>query len=506
MPPITVIFVSLEESMVRLVARRLLGAVLALCLVSAAAVPASASVCFTSGKVYVQQKVWDKAAMHLECARKLEPDNIQVYLLLGSARAELQQYASAGAAFAIGLQAATKKKDDKKVADLQNPKMFYMSRLYNNGVKAMSLVGNVPAEGEASAGGTLPPFTGAVAPEVAITDSTVYGKYEGTSHLEEAAYYFRLATMVDPGSVDSYRNLSYVYDLMGRSDDAMAAARAGLALAPNDEKLARNLRAAAVGQANRLFQAGKFSEAIPAYRAAIENDPSSKLLYIDRIASAYYQKAAALDEKSPERPAILDSAAVAYKELLKEAPKDSVAIRQTAYYNIAVIYTNQSKYKDASEALHEAVEEFPKSKDLLSLAGQTAFNAGDFAGAVTYLKQAVAVDPKDPINHQFLFLSLNKLNKQNESVGEYSIYKALSEGKPRLGTDLKKWVDAADNRLGPGHQLKKTLTADGYPEEVRIFRDGEKSLESWFYWSKGKVITFMDGQVLSQATFPPTKS
>jgi tetratricopeptide (TPR) repeat protein len=493
--------------MVQLVARRLLGAVLALCLVTAAVVPASASVCFTSGKVYVQQKVWDKAAMNLECARKLEPENLQVYLLLGSARAELQQYASAGAAFAIGIQAAKKKKDDKKVADLQNPQMFYLSRLYNNGVKAMSLVGNVPAEGETpEGGGTLAHFTGAPPPEVAITDSTVYGKYEGTSHLEEAAYYFRLATMVDPNSVDSYRNLSYVYDLLGRSDDAMAAARAGLALAPNDEKLQRNLRAAAVGQANRMFKAGKFCEAVPAYRAAIENDPSSRLLYRSQIASAFYQCAIAMDAKAAGRPAILDSAAVAYKDLLQDAPKDSLTIRENAFYNIAVIYTNQSKYKEAGEVLHEAVEEFPKSKDLLSLAGQTAFNAGDYTGAVTYLKQAVAVDPKDPANHQFLFLSLNKLNKQNESVAEYSIYKALSEGKPRVGTDLKKWVDAADNRLGPNHQLKKTLTADGYPEEVRIFNDGEKSLESWFYWSKGKVITFMDGQVLSQATFPPTKS
>jgi tetratricopeptide (TPR) repeat protein len=372
----------------------------------------------------------------------------------------------------------------------------------------MSLVGNVPTEVVETEdnSGPLPKFTETVAPGVAVTDTTVYSKFEGTSHLEEAAYYFRLATMVDPTSVDAYRNLSYLYDLLGRTDDAMMAARIGLTLAPNDEKLARNLRAAAVGRANRLFKAGKFAESIPAYRSAMENDPASKLLYRSQIASAFYQEATALDEKSPARPAILDSAAVAYKDLLRDAPKDSLAIRETAYFNTAVIYNNQSKYKDATEVLHEAVEDFPKSKDLLSLAGQTAFNAGDYPGTVTLLRQAVAIDPKDPVNHQFLFLALSKMNKQNESVAEYSIYKALSEGTQRTGPDLKKWVDAADNRLGPGHQLKKTLTADGYPEEVRTFHDGEKNLESWFYWSKGKVITFMDGQVLSQATFPPTKS
>ncbi|HYJ32537.1 MAG TPA: tetratricopeptide repeat protein, partial [Candidatus Binatia bacterium] len=204
----------------------------------------------------------------------------------------------------------------------------------------------------------------------------------------------------------------------------------------------------------------------------------------------------------------LDSTVVAYRELLRDAPKDSVtaSMRENAYYNMSVILANQGRFADAAKLLDEATTEFPNSKDLLSLSGQTKFQANDFNGAVTDLKRALAVDPKDATVHQFLFYSLNKLNKQSESVAEYSIYKALSEGKARTGGDLKKWVDSADIRLGPKHQLKKTVTSDGYPEEVRTFQDGDKALESWFYWSKGKVITFMDGQLLSQATFPPSKS
>ena len=68
---------------------RALGAPLAICLMLTMAGSALAGICFTSGKVYVQQKVWDKAAAQLECARKQEPDNIQAYLLLASARGEL---------------------------------------------------------------------------------------------------------------------------------------------------------------------------------------------------------------------------------------------------------------------------------------------------------------------------------------------------------------------------------------------------------------------------------
>jgi tetratricopeptide (TPR) repeat protein len=485
---------------------RALAALLVSVLVAAGAVPALAGICFTSGKVYVQQKVWDKAASQLECARKQEPQNLQVYLLLGSARAELNQYAASGAAFQMGIQAATAKKDEKKAAEIRNNQMAYMSRLYNSGVKAMSGAGTVAETEEQEGAKRL--FTTPAPPEVAITDTTSFGKYEGDSKVEEAAYYFRLATLMDPTAVDAYKNLSYVYEIMGHTDDAMDAARAGLKLAPNDDKLSRNLRAAAVGRANRLFKANKWSEAIVAYHKAIEDDPASKLTYEARIAEANFNMANSMDEKDPNRKAALDSTVVAYRELLRDAPKDSVtaSMRENAYYNMSVILANQTRYADAAKLLDEATAEFPNSKDLLSLSGQTKFQANDFTGAVSDLKRALAIDPKDASVHQFLFYSLNKLNKQSESVAEYSIYKALSEGKARTGSDLKKCVDSADMRLGPKHQLKKTVTSDGYPEEVRTFQDGDKALESWFYWSKGKVITFMDGQVLSQATFPPSKS
>jgi len=121
------------------------------------------------------------------------------------------------------------------------------------------------------------------------------------------------------------------------------------------------------------------------------------------------------------------------------------------------------------------------------------------------LKKGLEIDSADQTLHQFLFLSYTKLKKQDEAIAEYTIYKALSEGKQRVGPALKIWVESADNRLPAGHQLKKTITADGYPDEVRTYLDGDKSLESWFYWGKGKAITFLNGQPFSQATFPPKK-
>jgi len=74
---------------------------------------AQAGVNFTSGKVYVQQKVYDKACHFLELARQEEPENVQVYELLGYARAQMHQYASAGASFELGIKIAGDKKDKK---------------------------------------------------------------------------------------------------------------------------------------------------------------------------------------------------------------------------------------------------------------------------------------------------------------------------------------------------------------------------------------------------------
>src|SRR5262245_54510058 len=100
--------------------------------------PASATICFTSGKVYMQQKVYDKAAYFLECARKAEPDNIDALSLLAIARSEQRQFVSAGAAFQMALDLAKKKKDDKKVQALEQNRLSVSARLFNAGVKALS--------------------------------------------------------------------------------------------------------------------------------------------------------------------------------------------------------------------------------------------------------------------------------------------------------------------------------------------------------------------------------
>jgi predicted Zn-dependent protease len=187
------------------------------------------------------------------------------------------------------------------------------------------------------------------------------------------------------------------------------------------------------------------------------------------------------------------------------APPDANDERQNSIFNAAVIATRVEDYKKAAVLLDKGLASYPDNKDLQSLAGQTKYQAGDYDGAIANLQKAVKLDAKDPTNHQFLFLSYIKKGNKEASSAEYAMYKALREGKLRTGNDLKIWVDAADNRLGPNNKLKATVAAEGYPDEVYNYSDDGKQFESWFYWVKGKSVTFMEGQVFSQGTFPPQK-
>jgi tetratricopeptide (TPR) repeat protein len=538
--------------------KRCLGAPAVAMLALLLAHPASASVCFTSGKVYMQQKVYDKAAYFLECARKGEPANIDALSLLAVARAEQRQYVSAGAAFQIGLDIAKKKNDQKKITDLERNRLAVNARLFNAGVKALSGSGELDVRSERTSGDAsspqgkaekqygaprefvrftektgehefwyypdsglalyfapgsdeakrtdYKPFEGLGDLQKAVVDTTVFPLYSGISTVAEAAYNFQLASYVDPTSIETYQNLAYVLSLLGRTDDAIRAAQRGLQIKPNDETLSRNLRAAVMARAQRLFNAKKYKEAIAAFYDAMPRDPANADRYQLRIADAWYRHAEDLGKGTPEQKVAYDSAATGYASVVAH-PTASDSIKQDAMYNAIVIYANQEDYPKAVAMADKATALYANNQQIWSLAGQIKFQTNDFKGAVAVLTHALELDPQDASNHQFLFLSLNKLGdkeSKERSVAEYTIYKALSQGTKK--EQLKTWVDSADNRLGAANQLKTVLKTEGYPEEVYTYSEENKTFETWFFWSKGKSFTFMEGQIFSRGAFPPKKS
>lgn len=308
--------------------------------------------------------------------------------------------------------------------------------------------------------------------------------------------------------MDTYANLSFVYGVLGRADDAMRAAKLGLLIDPGNERLQRNLRAAAMSTGQRFFGSGEYPQAIAAFYNAVQVDTASTLVYMDRIANAWYAQARKLD-KGPEQTAAYDSASASFQRLLEVVPADAdsahLAIRENALYNAAVIYNNLEEYSKAAEVLEKSVQLFPKNREMATLLGEMKLYAKDYAGAVPVLRRAIELDPQQARPHQALFSALVPLNRSAEAQDEYWLYRALQDGTPKRTNVIKIWCDSADNRFGAGNDLNAVRTGEGYPEEVRNFTDEGKVIETWFYWTKGKSFTFKDGKKVSQGSFPPTK-
>jgi tetratricopeptide (TPR) repeat protein len=534
----------------------------AIAFILASATPAVAGICFTSGRVYVQQRVYEKACWYLECAREEEPTTLPIYNLLAFARAQQKEYISSGGALVLGMRLATAdaKKNKKEIEKLTQTRKALSVDLYNKGIAAFNKAGEPtflegrtqgdpdspqdkvekdlgppPYYGIVNEGGRMQefwyypekgksfhfppdaatpeeteyrPYTGLGAPESAVVDTTVFGPYTGGSYFAEASYWFELASYVDPTAVDTYSNLSFVYGVLGRAEDAMRAAKMGLRIEPSNERLQKNLRAAAMSTGQRFFASGEYPAAIRAFYSAMDVDTASTLVYMDRIANAWYAQARKLD-KGPEQSAAYDSASASFERLLDIVPADDdsthLSIRENALYNAAVIYNNLEIYTKAASILEKSTQLFPNNREMATLLGEMKFYADDFGGAVPVLRRAIELNPEEARPHQVLFNALVKLNKTAEAQDEYWIYRALQDGTPKRSNIIKIWCDAADNRFGAGNDLNAVRAAEGYPGEVRNFTDEGKVIETWFYWAKGKSFTFRDGKQISKGAFPPVK-
>jgi tetratricopeptide (TPR) repeat protein len=319
---------------------------------------------------------------------------------------------------------STAKKDEKRVKELKLNRDAALVGLYNKGIAAMGRAGTVAStterttdEGTAQAkmekekgtpgdfarwteGGTahevwyypkdqmayyfsptgeepaaipVKPFELGGDLRAAVVDSTAFGEYQGASKILDAAYNFELAALVDPTSPDVYKNLSYLYELVGRVDDAIAAAKVGLTIKPGDGDLIRNMKVAAMGRGNRLYNAGKYKDATAAYWAAIQVDPANQFITFRASRSmaparSRFRKARADDTTT--RTALRTSTVAGQLQ----------AIRENAVFNMAVIDA-----PDNMKAAGRAAKGSSRSRrtSICSVCGQVRYRAADYNGSVS---------------------------------------------------------------------------------------------------------------------------
>jgi tetratricopeptide (TPR) repeat protein len=245
---------------------------------------------------YAQQKVYEMAATFLECARKEEPENLDVLSLLALARVEQREYISAGAAFQMGIDAAIERKDEDHLQDLAQNRHAVNIQLFHAGMRALKRAGTFEATTGRTSGDTTTvqgkaegrygaprefarikeasgehefwyypeskmmlyfapaagdvkkldyaPYEGLGDLQSAVVDTVAFPPYSGMSSVAEASYYFELASYVDPYSLETFQKLTYALCQLGRYEDAIQAAEFALRLHPGDVLLEQNLNAA----------------------------------------------------------------------------------------------------------------------------------------------------------------------------------------------------------------------------------------------------------------------
>ena len=319
----------------------------------------------SSAKLYIKQRLYDKAIEMLQVAVEKKPEDTEAQWLLGWLYSEKGLTKEMNVHFDYLL--ASKKGTKKYGKDIQQQRNTWWTRYYNNGVKALTAK---------DFNGALEAFQDAksVIPNRADTFKGMGIAYLALGNTEEGIQSYQKAISMDSTDTGAYMNLGIAYMNSGKPEEAIVYFEKGHKLNPKDLNLLRNM-----GVAQQ--QAGDREGALKSAEKALEVDPEN--LQVMNMAGTMYlvgdnaERAAELlgkvVEKQPENTDAVFNLAAAYKKLKKfeEAralfqksldadPKDA-----DAWYQLGLVHKNMAdvSHKDAKE-LDEALSKQPNSGEI----------------------------------------------------------------------------------------------------------------------------------------------
>ena len=215
--------------------------------------------------------------------------------------------------------------------------------------------------------------------------------------LEQAVQLFGKAISLRPDYARAHLNLGLVMADQGNLEAAEGKIREALALAPGDTQIQTSLGIA-------LARRGRFEEAIRTFQTIVESNPSSAEAHMNlgiALADRYDLEAAlssfaAAVELAPASPAARYNKGRALYDLGRhdEARKElelAGAVPE-AMYILALIEKQRGSSERSRELLIRVVESDPRNADALYQLGLNYSLSGDSATGAKYWRKAVAVD------------------------------------------------------------------------------------------------------------------
>lgn len=409
-----------------------------------------------STKLYFSQGAGDpvlyvKAARSAELAVHLDPSEPEYHMRLGMAYAELKCYAPAGNAFAAAKRLVEGEEKQKRLAsDIQNNTQYYWSDRFRTGVELMD---------------------------------------EGS--FEAAVGAFESAIAVDSTDARAYSNLGVAYHSLERYNDAITAFESALKRDPTDDRAKEYYRLTqsfVAGQAFSEALGASDQEAIPALESVIG-------MYKDIM------------KQDPPDVEIAD-----YEEMMGQAER-SVGERLDDPAAAAARYdTAVEHFRAAALARHRAVAAegttpptLATDPDYLGQILNCFVASADWDSTMHYGQTLVDLDPRNHRAYVYLGEALRNTNKQNEALTYFLVAQCLNPERSESVDDINNHFVGLLSRYKPTDDIVTASIQNlESPGEIRVAKQESDISEAWFFWEKGFVDCYYNGQSAGKVEFAPT--
>jgi len=224
-------------------------------------------------------------------------------------------------------------------------------------------------------------------------------------------------------------NMGTVYQAMEDYTNAIKCYQKALSLDPSNPDAAQGLKTAQAGKkdkeitglsadADALFKAGKYDEAIAKYRLLLQNDPKDPGVHFN-IGAALQLKKDYDGAMSEYNIAIsLDPKNKSYKDSLAKV-KD---LKAQPIIDQAVKLHGEKKYADAIQLYSQALELVPQNASLLYNMASAQYAMQDYVNARSTFGRTLQLDPKQTNCLYFIATIDENDGKGAQARGEYQQY------------------------------------------------------------------------------------
>ena len=320
----------------------------------------------TTARLAIREEDWDKAESSLLSAAKVEPENAEIFYLLGreiyarnSQWNKMNEMFDEAMRVGLGKKLSTGKTVDESISDTKN---FYWSDLYNRGADEFNNAIN--SEGD-----------------------------ERNKFLEEAISLFESAILANPDEALTYTNLfnSYIFD--GNEDKV--AAKIDEALKRHPENVELLIHASNISKDN-----GDLDRSVEVLEKAYRLD-TQNMIVIRMLAETYYD----IGDK--------EGAIFAFTKAMREDSENA-----DLYYNLGVLYLQIGDYDFAEEEFRKAIDLNPEDAEAIMGMGEAYERLERWDDAENFYLSALEIDMENP----GLLRALSRVVLRQGRMGESTDY------------------------------------------------------------------------------------